>query len=422
MKYKIGTNNYIILTALASTSLYIIFRNLPSVFGSFMAFWTPITLLVIFISRPGVFLKSNMKLLYLYGIISIGILQYTLWKYMSEWNRIRVLYEYIYFIVFTSVLNYYVLRKEYHKLAWIGKWTFIFILITLVTTNIALFFFPTIVRDSANTSDFSTLQNRIYNYLGSMDYSYAQAIICLIPVLAFNIKNNRILVFKPQILKLILILIIITELRSQVFANILVTLIITGLSFINRSNKKALLAFSILGILIISLPSYVYSNLFYSLSTFFSESSVLNAKLSSLSEFILNPEINESTDLGARAERYPLLFNALMTSPLMGYSSYHNPVSIAAGAHLFWMNRLTIWGIPGFLFFIFILYRLLKSISSGFDNDFRYFYKLSVFSICILGLAKAVGGREPWLLLIVVIPGLYYFPLLENSKRKLAIQ
>ena len=45
----------------------------------------------------------------------------------------------------------------------------------------------------------------------------------------------------------------------------------------------------------------------------------------------------------------------------------------------------------------------------------RYYYFLSLLSIILLGIAKAVGGREPWLILIVIIPGLYYYPLLGKS-------
>jgi hypothetical protein len=40
---------------------------------------------------------------------------------------------------------------------------------------------------------------------------------------------------------------------------------------------------------------------------------------------------------------------------------------------------------------------------------------LSAATIIFLGLLKAIGGREPWLMLILVIPGLYYLPLLEKQ-------
>jgi len=337
---------------------------------------------------------------------------------MSDFNRIRILYEGFYLFVFTAIWVYYNRKGDFTGLARLGKWGFIFILITIITTNIALFVDPDIVRDSANNADFTPFQMRLFNITGSMDYSYIQAVICLIPIIVYYIKSRQNLLFPRNILIMILILLVLSELRSQVFANIIITIIITILSLISSKNRLiTFITVAISFLVIIIIPTRVYSDLISGLSSNFNPESVIYNKLTGIVEFIENPGIDSETDIGRRAERYPLLFDALSSSPFLGHSSYKSNLNIGAGAHLYWMNRLAIWGIPGFLFFVFVLYRIFRNVSSKFDREYRYYYYLSLLSIILLGMAKAVGGREPWLILIVVIPGLYYYALMGQSGR-----
>lgn len=406
----------IILVAVASTLLYLVFRNVPSFPGSFAAFWAPSALLMIFFARPKALARGPIIGIIFYGIISVGILQYTLWKHMTDWNRIRILYEFVYLFVFTAVWNYFYLKQDFQRFAFLGRWAFIFVVITLFTTNIALFFDPTIVRASANNADFTPYQERLFRISGSMDYSYIQAIICLIPVLVFYIKKGTSLVFGRRFLIFILLLIIITEIRSLVFANILVTILITILSFVSSRNRRTvLLAVSLVAILAVAVPSSFYAGRIQDLSGLFPNNSLLNRKLAGIAVFIENPEIDKTSEIGSRAERYPQLIQALRYRPLLGHASYDSNLNISGGAHLYLMNRLTLWGIPGFLLFVFVLYTLFRTIGSRFDPEFRFYYYIAVLVLILLGLLKAIGGRELWLMLIVVIPGFYYLPLLKRN-------
>jgi len=415
MKIKLQIPDLSILVTVASTTLYLVFRNLGREAGSFAFLWAPITLLIIIYTRPNTFFSRPMKILFLYGIIMVGILQYTLWKYMNNWNQVRILLEFYYLVVMTTILRYYLNKGEFIKLAWLSKWAFVFIIITLISTNIALFFEPYVIREFSPDA----YRLKISNRFGAMGYSFLQAIVCLIPILVYHIKNKRNMVFTPRVLIVVLILIVITELRSQVFANMLVTVLIIILSFVWSKNRSTLfITISLACILFVVIPTSFYANKLYSLSSNFAPNSLMNERLADIVVIIKNQELDNSTDVGARLERYPLLFNALVAMPLLGDASNDSGQDIAAGAHLYWMNRLTLWGIPGFLFFVFVLYKIYKSISSLFDAGYRYYYFLSVMAIILLGLIKAVGGRDHWLILIVVIPGLYYLPLLGQAKKK----
>jgi len=420
MKRKIIITDWSILITIASTTLYIVFRNLGRELGSFAFLWAPITLVLLVYTRPRIFTKKTISILLLYGVVMIGILQLILWRYMEEWNQIRILLEFYNLVIMMAILGYYKDRNDFVKLAWLSKWAVFFIVVTLISTNIALYFDPLLVRESARSGMFTIGQKELFRISGAMDYASAQSIICLIPILIYHIKRNQRMVFSPKVLVIILILILILQIRAQVFANLLVTILITILSLLGtRRLRTSIVTLTLFGILFVAVPNSVYVNMFESLSNQFSPNTEINRKLIDFSIYIENPEFEIDTEAGSRAARYPLLFEALVANPLRGDASYNSLKHISPGGHLYWMNRLALWGIPGFLFFIFVLYKIFKSISSLFDDEYRFYYYLSIATIVLLGLLKAVGGSEPWLMLIIVIPGLYYLPLLFHSKNEI---
>jgi len=385
--------------------------------GSFAFLWAPITLIIVSYKRFSIYTQDPFRILFLYGVIMVGILQYTLWKYLNDWTRIRILYEFYYLVVATAIWKFYISKGDFKKLALIGKWAFIFLLITLVTTNIALFFDPTLVRESARTDSFTPFQNRLFNLTGTLGYSSLQALICIIPILVYNIKRRQKMVFSRSLLIIILIFVLVTEMRAQVFANILVTILITMLSlFGSRRKHVSVIAISLTLVIFMIIPVSFYRDVLISLSSNFDKNSEIYYKLTDFNKFIENPEFDTSTGTGNRAARYPILYEELLKKPLFGYASYDSNLNRMAVAHLYLMNRLTLWGIPGFFFFIYVLYRIFTNINSKFDRGFKYFYFLSILSVIFLGLIKVVGGSEPWLMLIVVIPGLYYLPFFEQRK------
>ena len=226
--------------------------------------------------------------------------------------------------------------------------------------------------------------------------------------------------FSKKGLILILFLVLITIVRVQVLANLLVAVVILLLSFLGKRRSGAFFfIFSSVAIVFLIIPVSFYADFLFDISTYFDSDSVMYYKIRDLALYIQYSGTSSSIVTGAslRAERYPMLFEAFVASPLRGDSSYNSIFthSVAVGGHLYWMNKLTIWGLPGFLFFIFILFRLFKSINSLFDRRFRYYYFLCVEAFIFLGLIKHVGGREPFLMLIVIIPGLYFLTHLEQK-------
>lgn len=405
---------FIFLITVASTTLYVVFKNLPPLIGSFRFFWAPITLIIILFIKPQVLFTKPFIWIIFYGILMIGILQPTLWQYMTESTKPGIYEEFYNLSIFTAIFSYLYFNRDYATWARLSKMGFFFILITIVGTNIALTIDPLLVRNSAST--LTSFQNNLARYTGSGGYGYAQAFVLLIPILFYHIKYRNQLIFKRGILIIIMISIFITLVRAQVFANILVAIAMSLFSIFGAKRaKQSFVIITLITIILISIPSSIYANLLSSAGSYFESSSTIHQKLIDFAHFIRNPEFTDDTQAGSRAERYPMLFKAFLASPIFGNASYDSPFYTTPGFHLYWMNRLTQWGIVGFLFFIYMLFQIYKRIRSIFDDSFRFYYFLAVSGFIMLGLMKNIAGREPFLMLIIVIPGFYFLP---TSKTK----
>lgn len=419
MKTKLQIPDIIFIIALASTLLYVVFFNLPEGIRSFRYFWAPMVLGTMFLTHPKLFIKNPMPYLLLYGIFFVFILPYTLWNIRVDFVQGGVLDEFYSLVVFTAIWCYYRVKGDFKPLAQVSKWAFVFIVITMLLTNVALTIDPLIVRNSAAGFFGNPDQIRLNKLTGSAQYGYAQAFVLLIPILVYHIKSRKRMVFPRTVLIAILILLLITSVRAQVFANLLVTTIITFLAFIGYGKRHLVFRYMVIFLIVfVIIPISFYANILKTLSTHFEPSTELYYKLNDFATFIETPELDTKSIAGSRAERYPLLFEALLANPLAGHISSKSSLNIDEGGHLYWMYKLVLYGIPFFFFFVFVLYKIYKSISSVFDDpEIRFYYFLSVLAFILFGLLKNMAGREPWLFIIVVIPGLYFLPLHQQQEK-----
>ncbi len=158
-------------------------------------------------------------------------------------------------------------------------------------------------------------------------------------------------------------------------------------------------------------------NLFSRIGMLFQSESEMSYKLNDMSRFLDSEDLSspsENTAVGSRVARYPLLFKAFLNNPFFGYYASDHPNNIAQGNHLYWMSRLTIFGIFGFLFYASIHFQIIKSNLKFFNKEFSFYYLLSIISVILLGLMKNLAGKELWFSYITILPGLYYLPLLKK--------
>lgn len=408
-----------------SSVLFLVFTNkLPIGIRSFRFLWAPLMIGVVIIIRPKLIFKTPVSQLCLYGFLSVFILQYSLWIYMSEWNKSRIVNEFYDISVFLLILGYYFLTNRLTVFAKISRISLFFIIITAIMTYIALIIDPTIVRNSAAGYLGDSRQIYLSDKLGSGGYGYVQALIIFMPLLVYHIKKNKRLVISKNGLWLLLILIILITLKAQVFANILAMLITLLLSFAGSKRRKAMYRYVILIVFFfIIIPDSMYIDLLRAGSQYFPKESETYYKLNDFAIFIENPELDNSTGAGSRVARYPLMLEALVAKPFFGDASYESNLDIDAGGHLYWMNKLAILGIFGFYIYIYTLYKIYKFIDRKItDSEMKFYYFLSVLSFMILGLMKNSGGREIWVFLIIVIPGLFLGTLEDMEQDRFKTQ
>ena len=206
--------------------------------------------------------------------------------------------------------------------------------------------------------------------------------------------------------------------KAQVLANILAALVVIPIAIASKRNRKRTF-FSIIVVVILaaSIPTHYYGSFFNSIGGLFEEGSIIKGKFLDFANFVENPDLGDDEGASVRASRYPLLLDAFSKAPMFGHASYDASIDVSEGGHLAWMNKLAQWGIPMFLVYCYLLYKIFNSVYLHFKDTFAFYYILSVLTFVFMGLMKTGGGRESLLMLIIIIPGMYFSPLLKMKKR-----
>lgn len=409
----------LLLFLMMSSFLFVVATNVPSPFGSFWYFYAPIWLMAILILKPYIFSEKFVLVVFVTGLITIIVLENVIWNYMSDWYRNKILYEFYSFIIVSTVISYFSLSEDYLGLALISKWAFIFILITSLMTFIATSIDPTVARNSANNFIDSPQQKALYILTGCGGYNFGQALCLLFPILIFLVKYNYQNLFSRRFLIVSIIFLFIVIVKMQYFANVITAIFAIGMSLLGTKKIKTTIGTAtILLIVIFFIPLSTYSELLRAASLYFDSNSEIYSKLNDTATFLLNIGYGaEATGVSHRLDRYPMLFEAFMNSPFLGDASYKSNYSTAIelGGHLHWMSLLTVLGIFGFAIYIFVLKTLFKHILGLFNKYFSFYYIISIATLILNGLLKNIGGFESWVTLFIVIPGIYYFPLLNKK-------
>ena len=402
---------FIIFMLLFSTFFYLLFINLPPIIGSHHL-WTIIWFLSIIFLYPKIFKNKLFILLLIYGFFIVLILLNTLWANIDPWMKKQIINEFYVFSVAISVLTYFRLEQDYEGFALIIKWTLLFIFVSAIMSIITAYINPLYARDLTGIDAFNESERvKILGYTkyGGGNYSFASALVCLFPMLIYLYKNNDKSIFKKYQILLMGIIFFYALIKMQIVANILVAFIIIILSLLGRKNlKKSIGIYIILLIIIVAIPSHIYEELFYNMATLFDTNSENYFKLNEIGTFFITGGTVENNAISTRYARYPLLMQSFLSNPLWGGKEWNG--------HLFWMNKLSVYGLLGTLPFIYIIYYYVKKNIKYFDDEFSFYFLLSIFSIIGLGLMKALVGRELWYTFFIILPGFYYLQYLKQPQ------
>ncbi len=407
--------SFLIFMMMVTTFLPIVSNNLPPFIGSFHLY-APLFILSILIFETKVFFRKNIITTLIIGSLLIIIFPSTIWTFIDKWNIINFNREY--YFIFSALLAYYYYhsRNDFIAYARMVNISIVFIAITSIMTIYSSIIDPAYAR-SMMSNQFEGTEKVFFSRLGGGSYGFAAAVMALLPIAFFYYRNSNLIKYSRLIIVLYIILIFIALLRMQFFGNILIGVIVLILSVQgSKKIRKSLFYLSVLGIIALIVPNEVYANIINRASHYFDPSSNTYFKLTDMSLFLTSGDVS-NTAVETRAARYPELLIAFLNSPFLGSSYKGGEFYIGAGAHLHWMNRLTIWGIFGFTIFIQIFIKNIKhTVKFIQNNEFLFHYFLSIGSIIAYGLIKTIAGRETWFVFFFIIPGLYYLPLMKDRK------
>lgn len=387
--------------------------------------WAIIWVFSLLAFSPGVLLTKQMTYLLIYSLF-IYLATITIWK--SDYLVYNALFLELYEIAIgLSVITYFLQSKDYIGLANLSKWSIIFLFITAIMSIISSSIDPMYARNiigiSAvfNESDIKYFLS--FKKYGGGNYSTAISFMCLFPLFLYYYKNIKISIISKKWIIILSIIFFLALLGMQIFANIIIALafVFLALSGLKRLNQNILVMGLVFSLMVI-IPQKVYVDSLLTISNFFTEKEEIKTKFRDLAMFLETggkiDEYNETeTAAGGRLSRYPYLLNIFIKTPIFG-SNYLDQ-STGDGFHLYWMHKLTSQGIIGFFFFLIIPYSFIKNTIRNFDSSYKYYYMMASLSLLSYGIFKVLGGREAWYTLFIILPGLYYLPLLKKGNHNL---
>lgn len=412
---------------MATTFLPLVFNNLPPLIRSHHV-WAIIWLLSLLVIQPKIFFSKSMLYVFFYGLL-LFIATITIWPNVADWNKKIIFDEFYNILIGISVIAYFLQRPDYIGLAKITRWSLVFLFITAVMTITSSAIDPLYVRNITAISAVAETESQreailSFKRFGGGNYSTAAAFMCCFPALIFYYKNIGESLLSKKAIIVVSAIIFLALLGMQIFTNIIIAFFFGTLALFRIKKVKHLFLIITLFVTIgVFIPQEVYVNTLYSTSNYFDTYSDINYKFKDLARFIdTGADIDDMrTGTGVRAIRYPILWESFQNNPLLGEFMLSNDSWKGyqeAGGHLYWMGKLATTGIVGLLIFLVIPYTFIKRQFQSFTTDYKYYYLLSSFTILSYGFFKAVGGRDTWYAFFIILPGMYYLPLLKNNENK----
>lgn len=409
----------LILILMIITYLPLLSKQLPPIIGS-PYLWSVIWGGSVIIFYPRILTHRVMIIFFLYALFIIfGNL--ALWPNLTQWNKSGIMKDIMYIGIGLSIYLYFIFTGEYKDFAKIAGMTLIFLFITAIMTVIVTSIDPMYSRMAIDReSESEILAHQTLQRLGAGGYGSSIVIMALFPMLVYYFMNKHIRYNRTLIVFYILFMLF-TLIRIQIFANVIIAMIAIAISFAGASRIKTSIATLTLFIIIaLVIPRSFYAKTFISIANTFEKQEDINYKFRDLANFVQSGAAleEESTTAYARAMRYPSLYESFIQSPLLGcfYMSDSSGRGYnIAGGHLYWMNKLTVTGIFGFLFFAAIPFLFLRKSITIVPRNMKFYFLIALMSYLSYGFLKNLGGHS-WYVFFVIIPGMVYLPLLSRKK------
>lgn len=400
--------NIILFILMLTTFLPIVYVRLPAYIGSHH-FWTILWGVSLLFLKPKVFFQKLMLLVILNGIILFIMLRF-FWVEMDDTNVKNLWVEYYQIAVGCSIFTYFHVSKDYISFAKLVLWVLIFIVITSILT----IFFYTQILETTERIQWNKYLETVNTY-GFAGYGMSIVLMSIISGLIYFYKNK--ILHLKYIWIFVIFIVAIALIRIQLLVNIILAVLLMLFSLINVKNRKiTIVILSFIGLVLLLIPKSTYIIILQRLSVDFAFFKEISFKLKELAVYIEFGERVGPNQIVLRAERYTYLFRTFQEHSLMGcFFMEDSPTYKPETYHVHWMHKIVITGIIFFLFYIQIFIRFIKENLKNAMGQYQYFFILSIIAILMYGVFKAIVGRECWYMFFVILPGMYYLPLLNKK-------
>lgn len=391
--------------------LLIVFESLPFPFSSFY-FYSLAWFLCLLFFNTKILISRSLLYVYLfmalfYPLMLIGIYEEDLLSLFQ--GTIIPLF------VALSIGEYYFDREDYKGLGLLIGATIFFIIISAITTSIAVSVNPLAARhiggELQQTGRYDLID--FYKSMGIASYSFVVGLAFMIPVLIGIAKQKWRRLTLHYLFIIGIIILVFSFTRFQYTMALLFGsfgLIISLVSTRYRVVSTIILATILISLII--MPPSTYLQPLYNLVDY-TGSFRLQERIIDFQVFLEVGEIGgTASHAGRKTERIPILLDYIKEKPFLGtgFSSGHN----------FWLDWTSRYGFIGLLPWILIIYQQIRINLKRFDRDYKYYYLLSMASYIIFGFINNIDGSQMLIMIYLVIPGLYYFKELvilktENS-------
>jgi len=291
-------------------------------------------------------------------------------------------------------------RNDLKKLI---NFSYLVIFTLCITSIIIIYRNPGIVRGTEEQISYEQLYQ--IRKFGLGDYGLFSSLPFLIPLLVFQYKIKLAKTGSIPLINLLsIIIVILCSYMAVIVAPFLLLIVFLFLAILGRRRLKSnIVILCILLAMFIVTPKKIIGNIFYGFSDI-----VPNRELSTkLNEIgigftegfeLVTYDYEATTGIEGRASRIKYNLLDFIKSPIIGTGKQGN-------AHLFWLNILAQFGLVGLLPLIFIIWLQIKKNTKFLSEDILFTYYLSIASFIMLGLMKALGGYEMYLIPFFIIPG-----------------
>lgn len=369
--------------------------------------WQYLVLFVILVGNPRAYQSKAMLIVYIYTLL------YVLLALVGHYLPDR------YWIVGTSPLKFLqvgwavvvLLREHYFrpemqrelrivlKVAWLG------FIVACLTSLYVVIRYPGAVRGAE--IEYIEEDVRSYRSLGMGGYGFISSLPFMIPILYYFFRDSLNKKKRQALFYWLLVLLFLyTSYKGVIIAPFIIAVAIVLLSVLGRKRfRSSLIVMLVLVLIFTVLPNSFIGEAFIGISEIVPNRD-MSQKFRDLGiSYITGLEIVSSAEgsgntVEHRASRVAVNLEQFAKHPLFGAGTPGNP-------HLFWLNQLAHFGLVGFFPLAWLLVTLL-SYMRRFDDEFKFYYLLSVLAYVVLLMVKASGGYHFLLAVFFIAPGSYY--------------